>query len=72
MSEPAFPRSFENAWKVFPELVTTLEHRRHRALVAVTTDADPVVLKAATILSNVAMPMTAIELQEAGWSYIRS
>lgn len=53
-------------------LIATLEQRRYKALVEVTKGADPVVTKAAMILSNVSMPMTAIELQEAGRAYIGS
>jgi hypothetical protein len=53
-------------------LIATLEQRRYKALVEVTKGADPVVTKAAMILSNVSMPMTAIELQEAGRAYLRS
>ena len=53
-------------------LVATLEQRRYKALVEVTRGADPVVTKAAMILSNISMPMTAIELQEAGRTYLGS
>ena len=53
-------------------LVAILDQRRYRALVAVTSGADPVVTKTAMILSNVAMPMTAIELEDAGVAYLES
>ena len=53
-------------------LIATLEQRRYQALAEVTKGADPVVTKAAMILSNVSMPMTAIELQQAGRDYLRS
>ncbi|HTS23667.1 MAG TPA: hypothetical protein VMN79_17885 [Casimicrobiaceae bacterium] len=53
-------------------LVAILEQRRYRALVEVTAGADPVVTRAAIILSNVAMPMTALELQDAGLAYLGS
>jgi hypothetical protein len=53
-------------------LIATLEQRRYKALVEVTKGADPVVTRAAMILSNVSMPMTAIELQEAGRAYLGS
>jgi hypothetical protein len=48
------------------------EQRRYQALAEVTKGADPVVTKAAMILSNVSMPMTAIELSQAGRDYLRS
>jgi hypothetical protein len=53
-------------------LIAVLEQRRYQALVGVTKGADPVVTKAAMILSNISMPMTAIELQEAGRAYLGS
>jgi hypothetical protein len=53
-------------------LIATLEQRRYKALVEVTKGADPVVTKAAMILSNVSMTMSAIELQEAGRDYLLS
>lgn len=52
-------------------LIAGLEQRRFKALAAITKDADPVVTQAAMILSNVAMPMTAIELKEAGIVYLK-
>ncbi len=53
-------------------LVLILDQRRYQALKDVTAGADPVVARAAMILSNVAMPMTAIELQDAGDAYFQS
>ncbi len=53
-------------------LVTILDQRRYRALAEVTANADPIVTKAAMILSNVAMPMTALALQDAGTAYLES
>jgi hypothetical protein len=53
-------------------LVAFLDQRRYRALANVTANADPIVTEAAMILSNVAMPMTAIALQDAGTVYLES
>ncbi|WP_143491526.1 MULTISPECIES: hypothetical protein [unclassified Pseudomonas] len=53
-------------------LTTTLEYRRARALASIARAADPVVTRTAMILSNVAMPMTAMELQDAGTEYLES
>lgn len=52
--------------------LATLEQRRYRALAAVTAGGDPVVTRAAMLLSNVAVPMMAIELQQAGRDYLRA
>ena len=53
-------------------LVAILDQRRYRALAEVTANADPIVTKAAMLLSNVAMPMTALALQDAGTAYLES
>lgn len=52
--------------------IYALEVRRYKAMKSVTAGADPVVAKAAVMLSNVAVPMTAIELQDLGVAYLEA
>lgn len=51
-------------------LVRGLDYRRYKSLQNVTFAADPAVQRATMLLSQVAMPMTTIELQDAGALYL--
>jgi hypothetical protein len=57
---------------VGPALVASLDYRRYKALQRVTSAANPAIQQAAMLLSQVSMPMVALELQHAGRDFLKT